>query len=77
MRGCKILLIFLITITTAGLAFPGRLSQSNTSGIPHHYRVHPEYFSKDDHYFHTSRELLGLFWDAPLRHEPGEKFTYK
>jgi CubicO group peptidase (beta-lactamase class C family) len=49
---------------------------SNTSGIPHNYRVHPEYFSKDDHYFHTPRELLELFWDAPLRHAPGEEFTY-
>jgi len=49
---------------------------SNTSGIPHHHQVIPDYWVKDDHYFHTPKELIGLFWDAPLLHDPGEQLTY-
>jgi CubicO group peptidase (beta-lactamase class C family) len=49
---------------------------SNTSGIPHHYQVIPDYWVKEDHYFHTPKELIALFWDAPLLHEPGERLTY-
>jgi CubicO group peptidase (beta-lactamase class C family) len=49
---------------------------SNTSGIPHHYEFIPDYFAKDDHYFHTPRELIRLFWDASLRNRPGTRFTY-
>ena len=49
---------------------------SNTSGIPHHHDVIPDYFAKDDHYFHTPRELIRLFWDASLQNQPGTRFTY-
>jgi CubicO group peptidase (beta-lactamase class C family) len=49
---------------------------SHTSGIPHHFQVMPDYFRSHDHYFHFPRELPRLFWNTPLRHEPGEKFTY-
>jgi CubicO group peptidase (beta-lactamase class C family) len=60
----------------AGRRITVRQLLSNTSGIPHHYQVVPDYFRKDDHYFHTPRELIGLFWNAPLRNAPGERFTY-
>lgn len=49
---------------------------SNTSGIPHHHQVIPDYWVKEDHYFYAPKELSSLFWDAPLRHEPGERLTY-
>lgn len=49
---------------------------TNTSGIPHHYDVVSDFFTKHDHYFHTPVELLSLFWSAPLKHDPGEEFTY-
>lgn len=49
---------------------------SCTSGIPHHFEAVPDYFSSHDHYFHSTKELLSLFWDIPLKHEPGEKWTY-
>jgi CubicO group peptidase (beta-lactamase class C family) len=48
----------------------------NTSGIPHHHDIIPDYFAKEDHYFHTPKELISLFWDAPLRNQPGTHFTY-
>jgi CubicO group peptidase (beta-lactamase class C family) len=49
---------------------------SCTSGIPHHYQAVPDFWRSYDHYFHSSKELLSLFWNAPLKHEPGKKFTY-
>lgn len=49
---------------------------THTSGMPHHYLAIPDYFSREDHFFHTPRELIGLFSEVPLRHEPGERFTY-
>lgn len=49
---------------------------THTSGIPHHYQALPDYFTSRDHYFHTPRELIRLFQDVPLKHKPGERFTY-
>ena len=49
---------------------------SNTSGIPHHYQVIPDYFKIHDHYFHTPKELINLFSSASLLHNPGKEFTY-
>lgn len=49
---------------------------SCTSGIPHHFEAVPDYWVSHDHYFHTSKELLTLFWDTPLKHEPGTEWTY-
>lgn len=49
---------------------------SCTSGIPHHYQAVPDFFISHDHYFHNPKELLSLFWNVPLKNEPGEKFTY-
>ena len=61
---------------TSGRKITVRHLLSNTSGIPHNYQVIPDYWAKDDHYFHTPKELIGLFWDAPLLHEPGTQLTY-
>ena len=49
---------------------------SCTSGIPQHYQAVPDFWLSHDHYFHTSKELLSLFWDTPLKHEPGTEWTY-
>jgi len=49
---------------------------SCTSGIPHHYEAIPDYFTSHDHYFHSPKELLSLFWNIPLKHEPGAEWTY-
>ncbi len=49
---------------------------SHTSGIPHHIDAVPDYWMSHDKYFHTPKELLRLFWDVPLAHQPGEGFTY-
>jgi CubicO group peptidase (beta-lactamase class C family) len=49
---------------------------SHTSGIPHHIDAVPDYWTSHDKYFHTPKELLRLFWDVPLAHAPGERFTY-
>ena len=49
---------------------------SHTSGIPHHVDVLPDYWASHDKVFHTPGELWRLFANAPLRHEPGRRFTY-
>ena len=46
------------------------------SGIKHHYDAMPDYFGYHDAVFHTPREYLDLFAEAPLAHEPGEGYTY-
>lgn len=49
---------------------------AHSSGISHHYIAIPDYFNVEDNIFHTSRELVQLFQDVPLAHEPGARFTY-
>jgi CubicO group peptidase (beta-lactamase class C family) len=49
---------------------------SHSSGIPHHYIAVPDYWIRHDKVFHTPRELLQLFANIPLAHEPGKQFTY-
>jgi len=49
---------------------------SHSSGIPHHYIAVPDYWVRHDKVFHTPRELLQLFANTPLEHEPGKQFTY-
>jgi len=49
---------------------------SHSSGIPHHYIAVPDYWIRHDKVFHTPRELLQLFVNTPLAHEPGKQFTY-
>lgn len=46
------------------------------SGIRHHLHGIPNYLSFHDRIYHTPRELLELFWDEDLAHEPGEGTTY-
>jgi CubicO group peptidase (beta-lactamase class C family) len=46
------------------------------SGIRHHFRAIPDFFGFHDRIYHTPRELLKLFWDKDLAHEPGEGTTY-
>ena len=49
---------------------------SHSSGIPHHYIAVPDYWIAHDKVFHTPKELLKLFSNIPLAHEPGKQFTY-
>jgi CubicO group peptidase (beta-lactamase class C family) len=49
---------------------------SHTSGIAHHFNAIPEYFGRFDQLFHTPSEYLRRVAEAPLQHEPGERFTY-
>jgi len=46
------------------------------SGIRHHFQAIPDFIGFHDRFYHTPRELLELFWDEDLAHEPGEGMTY-
>jgi CubicO group peptidase (beta-lactamase class C family) len=46
------------------------------SGIRHHFQAIPDFIGLHDRLYHTPRELLELFWDKDLAHEPGEGTTY-
>ncbi len=49
---------------------------SHSSGIPHHYIAVPDYWKRHDKVFHTPKELLEIFSNISLVHEPGKQFTY-
>jgi len=49
---------------------------SHSSGIPHHYIAVPDYWKRHDKVFHTPKELLDIFSNISLVHEPGKQFTY-
>lgn len=46
------------------------------SGIRHHIGGIPNFIGFHDRIYHTPRELLELFWDKDLAHEPGKGTTY-
>lgn len=46
------------------------------SGIRHHFQAIPDFIGLHDRFYHTPRELLELFRDEDLAHEPGEGTTY-
>jgi hypothetical protein len=80
-----VVMIIILSLLSFAQASPQTLEDRvdrYIASFPKHEEFHgvilavPDYWIRHDKVFHTPRELLQLFSNTPLEHEPGKQFTY-